>query len=242
MQVIRQHFEIINSTNTWAKQYATDFARNAMTLVTADEQTAGRGRYNRHWVSPPYQNVYASFCFFEEKLTPAIGNIPQVLALSAVAALETLSFQLKLKWPNDILLNGKKLGGILCETTQCHDAICVIIGIGININMPLQDLQKISLPATSLFAETGKQFDVQQVISTLQDTFVQKLQLFKKEGFKPFLAEYRNFIAYSGQSISFHDNRQVWKGCLYSIQDDGSMNLQLDSGEIKNFIAGEILW
>src|SRR6187399_2287969 len=108
MEVIRKHFETIDSTNTWAKQNALHLSLDKMTFLTADEQTAGRGRFNRRWISGKGENVLATFCFALEKHRTDIGNLPQILALSALQVLEKHNLNSQLKWPNDILLNEKK--------------------------------------------------------------------------------------------------------------------------------------
>lgn len=242
MDIVRKHFPSIDSTNTWGKQYAQDLPRDKITLVTADQQTAGRGRFKRHWVSPPNQNIYATFCFFIEKHHSGIGNIPQVLALSTAAVLKELQFQPTLKWPNDILLSRKKVAGILAETTPLSDQLCVVIGIGVNINMPLDLLQQIDRPATSLLAEASRSFDVEEVLQRLTCQFSSDLDRFLAEGFFPFLELYRSYLSLDrGKTIQFHDNRTVWEGVLHGVNNDGSLNLQLPNGDIKTFIAGEIL-
>jgi BirA family biotin operon repressor/biotin-[acetyl-CoA-carboxylase] ligase len=235
------HFTTIDSTNTWAKQNASLLARDQVTLVTADTQTAGRGRFKRKWESPPHQNVYASFCFFINKEQhPCLGNIPQVLAISVVQVLEALGFQSRLKWPNDIQISNKKVAGILCETTSVSEQLCVIVGIGLNVNMSLELLQKIDRPATSLLVEGGAIHDLQKVIALLQYYFMPNLKCLLSDGFQPFLNTYRTLVS-TDQKIRFHDNLNIWEGFFHSIDEDGSLNLQLISGEIKHFIAGEIL-
>lgn len=235
------HFTTIDSTNTWAKQNVHLLSRNEITLVTADCQTAGRGRFKRKWESPPNQNIYASFCFFIDKAQQQyLGNIPQVLAISAVQVLEELGFQSRLKWPNDVQISNKKVAGILCETIPAVEGLCVIVGIGLNVNMPLDLLGKIDRPATSLLVEGEGVYDLQRVTALLQHYFTTNLNCLLTEGFKSFLDLYRYLVS-TDQKIRFHDNLRVWEGFFHSIDSDGSLNLQLDSGEIRRFISGEIL-
>jgi BirA family transcriptional regulator, biotin operon repressor / biotin---[acetyl-CoA-carboxylase] ligase len=243
MKINRIHFNSIDSTNTWAKQHAQELAQDALTLITAHTQTAGRGRFKRKWESPPGQNIYATFCFFREKFSAEIGNIPQVLAISTANVLKELHVNLKpeLKWPNDVLLSEKKIAGILAETTFVNK-LCVVIGIGLNINMPIDLLQQIDRPATSLCVETGQIWDVEFVLKHLEEEFIQNLKLFFQKGFSPFLETYRLYMANIGtKKIRFHDNQRIWEGTFHSITQEGALNLTLPSGEIKTFIAGEIL-
>ncbi len=243
MDIVRKHFKIIDSTNTWAKHNVHLFPHDKITLVTADEQTAGRGRFRRKWESPANQNLYATFCFFIEKHRLDIGNIPQVLALSAINALKKLGFNPQLKWPNDILLNHKKVSGILCETTPLSDHLGIILGIGINVNMPLELLQKIDRPATSLLVEQGNLLQIEEVLNSLQNAFIGDLEIFLEEGFAHFLSQYREGMQqWVGKNIRFHDNRYIWEGVFQSINHDGSLNMLLNTGESKNFLTGEILF
>jgi BirA family transcriptional regulator, biotin operon repressor / biotin---[acetyl-CoA-carboxylase] ligase len=243
MEIVRRHFPSLDSTNNWAKQNAQQLDRNCLTLVTASEQTAGRGRFSRRWISPANQNIYATFCLFVEKHRIDIGNLPQVLAMSAAKTLKDLGFETKLKWPNDVLIQGKKIAGILSETTPLSDELCVILGIGINVNMPQEILDQIDLPAISLVALDGVQRDVEEVLGLLQKNFVEALDLFLEEGFHPFLLDYRDSMAYDvGDPIRFHDNRVVRKGVFLGINEDGSLKMILDTGEMKTFHAGEIIF
>lgn len=242
MEIIRKHFPCIDSTNNWAKQQAVHFDRTAITLVTADEQTGGRGRFKRRWESPPHQNIYASYCFFLDKNRLDIGNIPQTMGISIVQMLQEWGFQAYLKWPNDVMLNGKKVAGILSESLVDSDHRFLVIGVGLNINMPTKILQTIDRPATSLFVEGGILLVIEEGIHFLNQKFRLNLDLFLKEGFSPFLEIYRAMLSlYLNKKICFHDNRAVWEGWLHSINSDGSLNFRTETGEIKTFVAGEIL-
>lgn len=242
MEVVNLHFASIDSTNTWAKRNAHTFAQDKITLVTADEQTEGRGRFHKTWNSPPLHNIYASFCFLVDENCECIGNIPQVLAISAAQMLEALGFYPKLKWPNDLLLSGKKVGGILCETASVSGKKCVVVGIGINVNMPIDILRKIDCPATSLFVESGRVFNISSVLFNLQKCFVHHLSKLLQEGFLPFLHMYKQRLVHvAGDPMRFHDHQFIWEGNFHSILSNGSLNLQLPSGLSKNFLSGEIV-
>jgi len=243
MQLIRRHFNTIDSTNTWAKHNIHLFPRGMVTFVTANEQTAGRGRFKRQWLSPPSQNIYASFCFFLDPPYLNIGNIPQVLAISAAKMLEELGFNPQLKWPNDVLLSKKKIGGILAETVSDSNQLCMILGIGINVNMPLDMLKSIDRPATSLLVEYGKDFVVEDVLKHLEKQFLKDLTIFLESGFHVFLSDYRRRLNVDTTSVlRVSDAGKVWEGLFLAINDDGSLSLKLVDGSTRKFSAGEILW
>lgn len=240
MDVTYFHFESIDSTNNWAKLNARSFPQGQIVLITADAQTAGRGRFKRTWVSPAQQNIYATFCFFVPTMRKDLGNIPQVLALSCLEMLEYYHFNPVLRWPNDILLGGKKVAGILCETTMEGDRLCFIAGIGINVNMSLTYIEEIDRPATSMHIEQGRSFNHLEVLKRLEEIFVRNLKVFLQTGFAPFLPLFREKMGLpQNKLLHFHDNLKLWEGYFDSINDDGSLNLRLPNGEIKRFIAGE---
>lgn len=242
MEVNRYHFASIDSTNTWGKRNAHLFDQTKLTLVTANTQTAGRGRFKRRWESPPGQNIYVSFCFFVKKERTDIGNIPQILSISAAHLLKKLGFFPQIKWPNDLMVDNKKIGGILCETTSVEDQLCLILGIGLNVNMPLEILQGIDRPAVSMVTLDGVQRDCEEVLLLLKQFFIQDLSLFLEKGFRPFLDSYLGFVIHrKGDPIRFHDNQQIWEGAFEKINADGSLVLALSNGGKRTFIAGEIL-
>jgi len=240
MKHIRHHFATLPSTNTWAKKHSHMFDKRALTLITADEQTEGRGRFDRTWVSPANMNIYATFCF---TVPPhyAIANIPQVLALTVANVLENKGFAIHLKWPNDILIKGKKVGGILCETTYSQNSVEIVLGIGLNINMPKEFLDNIDRPATSLKSESGKEYNIEDIIATLYNTFSEDLSTFLINGFAPFLRPFRSKMSQIiGEHITFDNDKNMWEGVFHCINDDGSITIELSSGELKAFYAGEI--
>jgi len=149
-----------DSTNTRAKELAAQGAPEG-TLIIAEKQTKGRGRRGRNWFSPPGGGIYFSLI-----LRPAIspGETPRITLMTAVVLAETLismmKLKLRIKRPNDILVNGKKLAGILTEISTEMDAVnYIVVGLGMNVNMQFENFpSEIKKKATSILIETGKQF------------------------------------------------------------------------------------
>lgn len=243
MQTEHIHFDKIDSTNTWAKQNIDLFPQNALTVVSAGEQTAGHGRMKHQWLSPPSQNIYATFCFWVPLGFTYLNNISQLLAISCVEVLQTCGFAMHLKWPNDIVTpSKKKVAGILCETVIRGNQVCVLAGIGLNVNMPLELLETIDKPATSLFAESGRPFDIEALLKQLSDRFATDLVMFKKMGLNSIIEKYRGLILCKpGEKIYFHSGGVLVEGVFDSIADDGSLYLRMQNGELRNFLSGEIL-
>ncbi len=128
MQLMNEiRLDLIDSTNTYAKEHAASFPKDRITCVTAEEQSAGRGRYKRKWVSPRGVNIYATFYFRLPAKTIHLGCLGHVIALSLAACLIQKGFKPKIKWPNDLLVSGKKISGVLCETQFVKDSVDVFL-------------------------------------------------------------------------------------------------------------------
>jgi len=186
------HLNQVDSTNTWAKENYKSFDLTEFTRITADEQLKGRGRFKREWISPHGLNIYLTYFFTVKKEAMSLNNLAQILSLSVAKLLETVGLQPQIKWPNDLLVNGKKIAGILCETLDLGNQFGVILGTGINVNMPKDLLDTIDQPATSLLVETGKTHSKDDLIKTLEALFLKDIHLFRQEGFTPF---YKNYDA-----------------------------------------------
>lgn len=180
MKKIYHHFPLLDSTNAYAMKQLKTWDPSALTILTADEQTAGRGQYGRKWFSPKNVNIYASICFFipikKQEDLPIFFT--HMFALSVLEILKENNLDAVLKWPNDIKIENKKLAGILCETSAFSSKIAVVIGLGMNVNMPPDLLELIDQPATSLLVETGNHWDLISLLEKIVDNFAKKLKPF----------------------------------------------------------------
>jgi BirA family biotin operon repressor/biotin-[acetyl-CoA-carboxylase] ligase len=234
------HFDTIDSTNTWTKNNAHTLDPHQFTCVTAQEQTAGRGRRSRQWVSPKGQNIYATLYFCVPRKNTYTHNLGQVLSLSCSTVLKKKGFQPQIKWPNDLLLAGKKFAGILTETVEFEEHIGIVLGIGINVNMAGEWIRTIDQPATSLAQLSGQTWALEQILEPLLQQFINDLHLLQKEGFKAFHKQYVELLAYKDQPITCQDGRKTIQGIFHAIDEEGRLNLLLPSGEIVALTAGEI--
>jgi len=232
------HLDTVDSTNNWVKSHIEELS--SLTCVTAQEQTAGRGRFNRHWVSPRGENIYATLYLTIPLGSGYLANLGQIMAFACAKVLRGIGFEAELKWPNDILIQGRKIAGVLTETVTQDQEIGVIIGIGINVNMPTAALEAIGVPATSLLHLSQKKWDIQEIIELVMDHFIQDLEILKKSGFASFQAPFEKILAYKGQEITLTDGTHTLKGLCHAITKDGRLELKLASGEIKQVTAGEL--
>jgi BirA family transcriptional regulator, biotin operon repressor / biotin---[acetyl-CoA-carboxylase] ligase len=234
------HFDTIDSTNAWTKKNASTLDPDQLTCVTALEQTAGRGRFLRKWISPKGKNIYATLYFCLPRHCPYLINLGQILSLSCIAVLKKKGFHPQIKWPNDILLEGKKVAGILCETVSFEDRIGIVLGIGININMEQDLLDTIDQPATSLAQLSGQTWTLEQIIEPILTQFITDLAILECKGFAPFRESYEKQLAFKGKLIACHDGKQTLRGVCHSINADGRLNLLLPDGQLKVLSAGEL--
>lgn len=239
MKTVYHKFRTIYSTNTWALQNSALFDKEALTIVVAEEQSAGRGRLQRKWESPHGLNLYVTFCFFTPQERSDIANFPQILALSCVEVLEKLGLSLTLKWPNDVLCAGKKIAGILTETKLIGDLRFLAVAIGLNINMPKTLLDDITQPATSILVESGQEHSLEAIQTLLEEKFQENLAFFLKEGFAPFYESFKSHMAMN-ESLRFFDNQNLINAKISHLNPDGTLSLKLENGTIKTFCYGEI--
>ena len=239
-KVVAIHLEKVNSTNTYAKENCCHFDPRVITRITADEQTAGRGRFDRPWLSPKGQNIYLTYFFTAEKKGAALHNIAQIISLSITKLIKTLGLIPQIKWPNDILIHEKKIGGVLCETIDLHDTFGVILGCGINVNMPQKLLDQIDQKASSLLVELGEKQDKMVLIERLETFFLKDYHLYLQEGFKPFYTNYDALLIRKGKPITLKQGKSLISGTLLSLNPDGRLNIFLENGQIETFSSGEI--
>ena len=240
MEIVEIHLDSIDSTNSYAKNHAGNFALDKITCITAEEQTAGRGRYQRKWVSPRGVNLYTTFYFRLPLNTLHLAALAQVMTLSLATLLLSEGLHPKIKWPNDVQLNGKKVSGILCETTFRPNDVQIFLGIGINVNMPSDALDAIDQPATSLKNETNRVWDKKDLLKKLQRQFVLDLERFKKEGFTPFHRTFEKLLALKGETIRCFDGKKEWMGICHSLSSEGQLNLLLPDQTIHTLRSGDI--
>lgn len=237
MEIKHLQFETIDSTNTWAKTHLDELDKSKLTLVSAGLQTKGRGQFNRVWISSANENIIATFVLYVDKNLEQIKNISQVLAVSIIELLKDQGFQGTIKWPNDILINGKKVGGILTETVSEGEGRWVICGVGLNVNASKELMQTIDKPATSLKCEKGETYSILELTSKLSQHFKNSLENFFSHGFGPFLLPFqRALIHQKGDQLTLTQH----SGVFQSLNPDGSITLMLPDGYEKKFVTGEI--
>lgn len=190
-------FEKIDSTHLWAKQNIELFKEDQLTCIVTEEQSAGIGRFKRPWISPK-GNIAATLYFTLKKECPFLLHLAQLLSLSCATLLKNEGFQPTIKWPNDLLLAGKKTAGILCEVISLEKKEGIILSIGLNVNMEEAELAQIDQPATSLWQISGRTWKQDQLLEALLVQFLADLERIEKEGVPPFLEKYKLYCPHLG--------------------------------------------
>lgn len=209
-------------------------------IVVANQQTSGRGRFERAWISPPDVNLYMSIV-----LRPKAEHINQMAMMSSLALAKIITNVVKnkrisIKWPNDVKIDNKKVAGILIESYFGSDAQSShsIIGIGINVNFDTEQNPDIANLATSILNETGGIFPraklLQMVLSEMENLYLDVTND------KPIIEDWLSFLDTVGNRVEIKWGESRYEGHAESVDKDGSLLLRLDDGSVKVLPAGEV--
>jgi len=231
--------ESIDSTNEEAKRLARDGAEDC-TLVWAREQSAGRGRQGRGWASPP-GNLYASFVLRPAKPVVEAYQLSFVAAVALGAALGEIlppPLTVTYKWPNDLLLNGRKTAGILLEAEgQGATLDWLVLGLGVNCRSHPAETR---YPATSLQAETGAAVDPGRVLEAFSHHFLAWTARWLAEGFGPVRAAWLRHAHGLGECIEARLPTRVLAGTFAALDPDGVLVLEAADGARTRISAGDV--
>ena len=235
--------ETIDSTNTYAFKLALT-GKPEGTCIVAESQKSGKGRLNRTWFSPAYQNIYLSVILRPPVHPSKVYPITFLSSLAVHDAVKDLTgLPPTLKWPNDVLINGKKVCGTLLEISTEADMVSfVIIGIGFNINMDAQHTdESIKDKATSLYMETGKTYNRAYVCAVLLSMLERYYSVFLEKGEREICNIWESKALIKGKYIEINQMTEVFRGISEGIDIDGAMLLNIN-GEVKKIIAGDVLF
>jgi len=234
---IHRH-RVIDSTNNLAICLAEEGAPGG-TVVVAEEQLAGRGRVGRTWCSPPGYGLYLSLILRPEK---PVDQLWQTAYIASVAVAETIKLwelPARIKWPNDILINGRKVSGILIEAKSQ----IVVVGIGINVNTP-EFPPEISSTATSMLLEShlSDPIDLQTVECKLLSSLDLVYALYSSSGFEPVLDLWKGLECTTGRHVVVNVAGCKIAGTAESIDEKGDLVVRTGSGESVSVSSGEVIF
>lgn len=235
-------FEQVGSTQDLAREWATAEPNlPSGAVVVAEEQTAGRGRQGRQWISPPDSAIMCSI-IFRPRIRPE--QLPRLTMVGGLAVAETFAPMLPqgftLKWPNDAMMNGKKLCGILSEATWVGDQlVAVVVGIGINIRTQFAGTD-LEGAATSLETEMGRSVDRRDLLAALlarTDAWAGRVNE------TALINSWRGWLGTLGKQVRIYDpvdGQLVFTGIAQDVDSDGTLLVKLESGEVRRVIAADV--
>lgn len=241
-EVLWIDLDTVPSTNDFLLQQVDErWLAGLAVAVRARAQSAGRGRRGRVWESPAGAGLW-----FSVGMPVAATTMPWlslVVGVQCASILCEFGVDLRLKWPNDLLFNGAKLGGILCESTSVHGRPWLVVGVGLNVK-PLEGVvSSTGLPPVSLTEAgfTPTPDAVQALYVALVESIVTGVQQAENKGFSAFAQRFRAFDAYMGLSVEFTDQGQsLARGQAIGLADDGTYGIALPGGALKSMAVGDL--
>ncbi len=231
------HYDRIGSTMDKARRLAAGGAAEGV-VVIAEEQTAGRGRFNRAWVSPRGENLSLSVILRPNAAALPYMNMAATLAVAGTVADISL-LQPTIKWPNDVRVNGRKISGILIETEiETGGGVCAIVGIGVNVNFNPSLYPEIADISTSLFRETGERRNRTPVLQTLLERFDAAYAIVRGGG--SLTAEWAALLDTLGRQVRLRTPGGVVEGVAEGVDAEGSLLVRRMDGSLFTAVAGEV--
>lgn len=235
-------FDELDSTN----MFALCNVENAQdrTIITAKYQTNGRGRLSRKWLGDNSGNVYMSLILKPKDFNsyPAI-NVTQYMSVVVTRVLkEHYGINSEIKWPNDILVDGAKIAGILAESSVKNGRVsAIVLGLGLNVNMPLSSVSKIDKKATSLKVLSGREFDVQECIKHISDEFFKNYDEFIKKGFSFIRDEYIEKSCFLNKKIKIDNSLKNGEYFISSVDENGMLVAVDEQNVEQTVISGDLI-
>lgn len=237
---IVHHLEVVTSTQDVAKDMASKGASEG-TVVVAKKQTQGRGRLGRKWFSPE------GGLWFSVILRPKIApdEAPKITLLGAVsiaqAVREVTELKAQIKWPNDILIEDRKVAGILTEGSAVAGQLgFVLLGVGVNVNVDISTFPEgLLVPATSLSAESGKEIELPLLLQSCLK-HLESYYAWLRADFEKILDEWRRLSAILGRRVRVSSLGETLEGVATDVDYEGALLLRVSSGEVKTVRTGDL--
>jgi BirA family biotin operon repressor/biotin-[acetyl-CoA-carboxylase] ligase len=236
------YFPQIGSTNDQALLLAGKGAPHG-SVVVAEEQTAGKGRLRRPWFSPPGCGIYVTVVL---KPQIPVRDAPQVLLVAGLAVVKVLSCRYDIpasvKWPNDVLIRGKKVAGMLAEMQSDQDLVrFLVVGVGINVNQKPEDMQgEFRYPATSIAIERGEPTPRQELLPAFLQQLEKEYERFIEKGFGALLPELEEASGVIGKSITILSGQDEITGTVTGLTPEGGLKILNQDGKEEVIWVGDI--
>jgi BirA family biotin operon repressor/biotin-[acetyl-CoA-carboxylase] ligase len=231
---------VTDSTNNYLLERPKDNQTpSAANICLAEHQSGGRGRRGRQWMSPYGSNLYLSLDWQFEGGIAALEGLSLAVGVVVVRSLSALGIVgVSLKWPNDILIDGAKLGGILIDVKGDHAGPCrIVVGVGVNINMSRQDvdIDQSWIDLKSICADISRN----KLAAYMIDELIKLLASYEMKGFQPYVAEWQRLDAFNGKLVDVISGEQKISGICCGIANNGALIIDID-GVKKRMHGGEL--
>jgi BirA family transcriptional regulator, biotin operon repressor / biotin---[acetyl-CoA-carboxylase] ligase len=237
MAPVFHRYDTVGSTNDVALELAKSGCPHG-TVVVAQSQTAGKGRLGRQWWDRPGESVLMSLVFWWDTKPSKTQQSAFAVSLGAAEAItERCRLVVRLKWPNDLIANDRKLGGILVEAHKIGDGTAVVAGIGVNVLQ--SEFPGEFAGATSILALTGASHDTDQLAESIALTVTDSCDRYAKEGFASILCGWRKRQFGVGKSAKVTIGETVLQGTILGVDDSGRLMLRLPENEVHSIVAAD---
>lgn len=235
------NFDLVDSTNKEAKEIAFDEKEG--TVLVAEEQSGGKGRLGREWLSPKGKGIWMSIILKPQVDPMKVAKITLLGAAAVNKALNNMNIESKIKWPNDILIDGKKICGILTEMNcELNMINYVIMGIGVNVNLDENEIREdLKEKATSIKISQNKKIDRKILMANILNEFEELYLPFKdKNDISQAIDICRNNSALIGKDIRVIKGEEIKLGKALDINEEGELVVEFEDGNIENIYSGEV--
>ena len=236
------YYNSIGSTNSKAKELAENGQEHG-TVIISEEQITGRGRLGRNFLSPKYKGIWMSIILRPNIITQNISKITLIGAAAVQKAIMKMGIKTSIKWPNDIVLNGKKVCGILTEMSGEIDHInYLVMGIGINVNLEKEDITlELKDVATSIKIESGKHMERKLLLANILNIFEELyIDFVKNDNIEETLEICRRNSTLIGKEIQLINRGKVTIAKAIDISDKGELVVENSSGDVEHIVSGEV--
>lgn len=233
-------FDELDSTNQWVSEHIAERGDQSL-LCIAESQTLGRGRSGREWSSPAGSNIYMSFSCRPDTERKNIAAISLLIGLALIRVLKAKGLNdVALKWPNDVLVRGKKLAGILIESKRCAEHLILIIGVGVNVKMPIGFKIESEMGWSDLSSIDATPADRNALIVQFYLECEKVMRQFFEQGFSVFKQEWMSYDGFAGRDVKIIDQGELqYCGMNMGIDDSGCLLVRSDEG-VKKIFSGDV--
>lgn len=235
------YFDSIDSTNKKAKEMA--LGEKEGTVLVAEEQSGGKGRLGRTWISPKGKGIWMSI-ILKPKVDPMkVAKITLLGAAAVTKALNNLNIRSQIKWPNDILIDGKKICGILTEMNcELNMINYVVMGIGINVNLDANEIpEDLRDKATSVKISEGKEINRKELLANILNEFEELYLSFRDKDDVSYAIDIcRKNSALIGKEIRVIKGEEIKLGKALDINEEGQLVVEFENGVVENVYSGEV--